>query len=98
MDGWMDSLQSYVFFNRKGWVNGWMDGWMDGWIACDLTSFSTVFQSYQDDGWMIMKGCVQWNPIYGLDSPRAGLEPEAPLSYRGSSIEKEKQLYPDILH
>ena len=23
---------------------------MDGWMTCDLTSFSTVFQSYQDDG------------------------------------------------
>ena len=38
--------------------------WMDGWLAI-FTSFSTVFQSYQDDGLMIMKGCVQWNPIYG---------------------------------
>ena len=38
------------------------------------TSFSKVFQSYQrttggfqsyqDDGWMITKGCVQWNPVY----------------------------------
>ena len=36
-------------------------GWMDGWMTCDFTSFSTVFQSYQDDIWMIMKGCVQWN-------------------------------------
>ena len=26
-------------------------------------SFSTVFQSYQDDGRMIMKGCVQWNLV-----------------------------------
>ena len=25
-------------------------------MACDFTSFSTVFQSYQDDGRMIMKG------------------------------------------
>ena len=25
----------------------------------------TVFQSYQDDVWMIMKGCVQWNSVYG---------------------------------
>ena len=22
----------------------------DGWMICDFTSFSTVFQSYQDDG------------------------------------------------
>ena len=40
-------------------------GWMDGWMTCDFKSFSTVFQSYQDDGKMIMKGCVQWNPVYG---------------------------------
>ena len=39
--------------------------WMDGWMTCDFTSFSTVFQSYQDDGQMIMKGCVQWDPVYG---------------------------------
>ena len=31
----------------------------DGWMTCDFTSLSTVFQSYQDDGWIIMKGCVQ---------------------------------------
>ena len=34
---------------------------MDGWITCDFTSFSTVFQIYQDDGRLIIKGCVQWN-------------------------------------
>ena len=32
---------------------------MDGWMICDFTSFSTIFQSYQDDGRMIVKGCVQ---------------------------------------
>ena len=26
-----------------------MDGWMDGWKTCNCTSFSTVFQSYQDE-------------------------------------------------
>ena len=35
-------------------------------MTCDFTSFSTVFQSYQDDGQMIMKGCVQWSPVYRL--------------------------------
>ena len=38
---------------------------IDGWMTCDFTSFSTVFQSYQDDERLIMKGCVQWNPVYG---------------------------------
>ena len=39
----------------------------DGWMTCDLTSFLTVFQSYQGDVWMIMKGCVQWNSVYGWE-------------------------------
>ena len=37
---------------------------MDGWMTSDFKSFSTVFQSYQDDVWMILKGCVQLNSIY----------------------------------
>ena len=44
------------------WSTGWMDGWMDD---LQIKSISKVFQSYQDDGQMILKGCVQWNPIYG---------------------------------
>ena len=38
---------------------------MDEWITCDFTYFLTVFQSYQDDVCMIIKGCVQWNYVYG---------------------------------
>ena len=31
--------------------------------------FLTVFQSYQGGGWVVMKGLVQWSPIYyGKDS------------------------------
>ena len=36
---------------------------MDGWMICYFTFFSTVFESYQDDGRIIMKGYVQWNPF-----------------------------------
>ena len=36
-------------------------------MTCNFTSFLTVFQSYQDDVWMIMKGCVQWNSVYGWE-------------------------------
>ena len=44
-------------------------------MTCDFTSFSTVFQSYQVDGRMIMKCCLQWNPFtVEKISPRAGLE------------------------
>ena len=35
----------------------------DGWITRDFTSFSTVFQSYQDDGWMIMKVLCNGTPL-----------------------------------
>ena len=49
---------------------------VDGWMTCDFTSFSTVFQSYQDDGQMIMKGCVQWNPfMVEKISPSGGIDP-----------------------
>ena len=34
-----------------------------GWMTCDFTSFSTVCESYQDDGRVIMKGFVQWKPV-----------------------------------
>ena len=36
-----------------------------GWMTCEFMSFSTVFHSYHDDERMIMKGCVQLNPVYG---------------------------------
>ena len=38
---------------------------MAEWTTYDFTFFSTVFQSYQDDGRMIMKVSVQWDPVYG---------------------------------
>ena len=49
---------------------------MDGWMTCDLTSSSTVFQSYQDNGQMIMKGCVQNGNLFMVVkiSPQAGLK------------------------
>ena len=37
--------------------------WLDGWMTCDFTSFSTVFQSYQDDGRVIMKGLCNRTPF-----------------------------------
>ena len=48
----------------------------DGWMTCNFTYFSTVFQSYQDDGRMKMKGCVS-GTLFAVEknSPRAGLEP-----------------------
>ena len=48
-----------------------------------LYILSTVFQSYQDNERLIMKGCVQWNPVYSCEdiASRPVLNP---LSYRGS--------------
>ena len=43
---------------------------MDEWITCDVASFSTAFRSYQDDGRMILKGCVQWNLVNDGKDPR----------------------------
>ena len=33
-------------------------------MCCDFTQYSIVFQSYQDDGRVIMIGRVQWNSVY----------------------------------
>ena len=37
---------------------------IDGWVISNFTSFSKVFQSYPDNGRLIMKGCGQWNLGY----------------------------------
>ena len=48
---------------------------MNGWMTCDLSSSTTLFQLYQDDGRMIMKGYEKRNPAMAeKSSPRAGLE------------------------
>ena len=36
-------------------------------MTCDFTSFPTVFQSYQEDERLIMKGCVLWSSVYGRE-------------------------------
>ena len=36
-------------------------------MTYDFTSFLAAFQSYQDNGRMIMKGYVQWNQVYGWE-------------------------------
>ena len=37
-----------------------------GALPIALRGPATVFWSYQDDGWMIMKGCVQMEPCSRL--------------------------------
>ena len=48
-----------------------------GRMTCDFTSFIIVFQSYQVDGWVLMKSCVQWNPVMIEKDPclKRGLNP-----------------------
>ena len=49
---------------------------MDGWITYNFTCFSTVFLSYQEDGRLIMKGCVCSGTPFTFEkiSPRAEME------------------------
>ena len=35
------------------------------WMTCEFSSIFTVFQLYQDNVRVIIKGCVQWKPVYG---------------------------------
>ena len=57
-------------------------------MTCDFMSFSIVLLLYQDDGRMIMKGCVQWSPIYSCeDFARAGIKPRSAKSV-GHSLNK----------
>lgn len=46
----------------------------DRWWTSDFTSVVTVFHLDQDDGMMIMKGFVQWNPVYGWKQSRLQLD------------------------
>ena len=43
-------------------------------MTCDFTSFLPVFQSYQDNAWMIMKGSVEWTSIMERFPPQVGLK------------------------
>ena len=72
------AVLSVIKADRSIWIQ-WMDGLeilyhclqyfslirMDGWMTYDFTSFSTKFQSCQNDGQVIMEGCMQWNLVHG---------------------------------
>ena len=59
---------------------------LDRWrMTCDFTPFSTVFQSYQDDGKLIMKGCaMELRLRLRRFAPRAGIE-LGPLDQKASA-------------
>ena len=43
---------------------------VDGWMNFNFASFSTAFQSYQDDERVIIKDSVLWNPVYDREDLR----------------------------
>ena len=45
-------------------VGGWIYILFNSISVGGFTSFLTVFQSHQENGREIMKGCMQQNPIY----------------------------------
>ena len=60
-------------------MGGGVEGSNQGWIICHFMSLLTVFRSYQDDEGMVMKGCVQWNTVYGYeDFNLSGARPRDP--------------------
>ena len=40
------------------------DDEMAGWVTFDVSLFSTLIQSYQDNRRMIIKGCKHLIPVY----------------------------------
>ena len=49
--------------NYSSMTNKVKNEWVNKWITrCAFSS--RVFQSYKDDFSLIMKDCVQWNPVY----------------------------------
>ena len=64
---------------------------IDGWMTCKFTAFSTVFQSYPDNDWVIMEAvCNAFKKITLLElgSKPGPLESKPALnllSYWGSS-------------
>ena len=73
-------ILSYASKKRKYVKTTEMDGW-----TCNFTFFSTAFQVYQDDGLMIMKEYVQWNPVvYEWNNPTQGSNP-GPLDQSASA-------------
>ena len=56
-------IYSFILCNTfyKKYFEKYFDNYTDGWMACNFTSFSTLFQLYHDDGRLIMKG----SSVYG---------------------------------
>ena len=56
----MTIISHPVKISNRAPDKGIEDGWME---TCTFTSFSTVFQSYQEDEQLIMKGLCNGNPV-----------------------------------
>ena len=68
--GWFREIKliSLFSYTQLFWTENRDHGWM-GWWMDDLRFyvFSAVFHSYQVDERLVMKGCVQWNHVYGWE-------------------------------
>ena len=61
---------------------------MEGLTTFDVTSFSVVFHSYQDDGKVIMKGCVHWARGYKTFFMLNSVENEILNAHKYNNIKK----------
>ena len=52
-----------------------------------LRPFNSI-QSYQDNGLVIMKSCVQWNPVYGWKEFRLQLSSNSKPAHNSVSFRK----------
>ena len=50
---------SFDLLLKRNFITNCLTYFRNGWTTRDVVSFSTVFQSYQDNGLVIMKDCVQ---------------------------------------
>ena len=58
-----NNMKQQIFFVAEGTFM--VSKMIYRWMTCNFMSFSTVFQSCQDDRRMLIKGCAQWNPVRG---------------------------------
>ena len=66
-------IQSYT--RRRVVINNKRLPFLDGWMTINFTSFSTLFQSDQDDERVIIKGYGQWSPVHDRKDLRRGSNP-----------------------
>ena len=77
---WVSDFFFFFFFSEKIRLTISCESPDEKWFTKTanwyFTSFSTLFKSYQDDGWVIMKGCAKGHCIViGWILPPVGFKP-----------------------